>query len=239
MAIVDAGCWSVTTARRVTSAAIIATRRGVIPEPTPCISFGALRVDEAVGAEIVRLLQPLGVEAAVRAIADSEHQTAEKQRQIELALEQARYEAARARRQYDAVDPDNRLVAGELERRWNAAPCNCRYAGEGAGDPGPDCARQLLSTEERGRLLKLGTDLEAAWHHPAATAITRKRIIRVVLREVIARVEGEQIQLLLHWQGGDHTRLTVRKNRRGQTRWVVEPETVEPLIRTLCAVNAR
>jgi Recombinase zinc beta ribbon domain len=91
------------------------------PGGPPCISFGALRVDEAVGAEVVRLLQPLGVEAAIRAIADSERQTAEKQRQIELALEQARYEAARARRQYDAVDPDNRLVAGELERRWNAA----------------------------------------------------------------------------------------------------------------------
>jgi len=90
-----------------------------------------------------------------------------------------------------------------------------------------------LSAEERQRLLHLGADLEAAWHHPAATAITRKRIIRIVLREVVARVEGEQIQLLLHWQGGDHTRLTVRKNRRGQTRWAVEPETVD-LIRT-CA----
>ena len=73
------------------------------------------------GAEIVRLLQPLGVDAAVRAITDCEHQAGEKQRQLELALEQARYETARARRQYDAVDPDNRLVAGELERRWNAA----------------------------------------------------------------------------------------------------------------------
>jgi hypothetical protein len=51
----------------------------------------------------------------------------------------------------------------------------------------------------------------SAWSHPSATAVTRKRIIRVVLREVVARVEGEQIHLLLHWQGGDHTRLTVRK----------------------------
>jgi DNA invertase Pin-like site-specific DNA recombinase len=202
------------------------------PGAPPCISFGALRVDEAVGAEIVRLLQPLGVEAAVRAIADSEHQTAEKQRQIELALEQARYEAARARRQYDAVDPDNRLVAGELERRWNAALATVDTL-EKELETLVRLRPTALSTEERGRLLKLGTDLEAAWHHPAATAITRKRIIRVVLREVIARVEGEQIQLLLHWQGGDHTRLTVRKNRRGQTRWVVEPETVD-LIRT-CA----
>jgi hypothetical protein len=75
-------------------------------EPAPCISFGALRVDEAVGAAIVRLLQPLGVvEAAIQAITQCEHQSGEKQRQVELALEQARYEATRARRQYDTVDP--------------------------------------------------------------------------------------------------------------------------------------
>ena len=202
------------------------------PGADPCISFGALRVDEAVGAEIVRLLQPLGVEAAVHAITECEHQSGEKQRQLDLALEQARYEAARARRQYDTVDPDNRLVAGELERRWNTALAAVRALEEEL----EALLRQrpaALSAEERQRLLQMGGDLEAAWHHPAANAVTRKRIIRVVLREVVARVEDDQIQLLLHWQGGDHTRLTVRKNRRGQTRWSVEPETME-LIRA-CA----
>src|SRR6202049_2334142 len=202
------------------------------PGAAPCISFGALRVDEAVGAEIVRLLQPLGVEAAVRGITDSEHQSDGKQRQIELALEQARYDAARARRQYDAVDPDNRLVIGELERRWNAVLVNVAALEEEL----EALVRRrpaALSAEERPRLLQMGADLEAAWHHPAANAVTRKRILRVVLREVVARVEDDQIQLLLHWQSGDHTRLTVRKNRRGQTRWSVEPETME-LIRA-CA----
>ncbi|RWD59899.1 MAG: recombinase family protein [Mesorhizobium sp.] len=202
------------------------------PDGDPYISFGALRVDEAVGAEIVRLLQPLGVEAAIQAIAQREHQSGEKQRQIELALEQARYEAIRARRQYDMVDPENRLVAHELERRWNGALAAVRALEEEL----EALVRQrpaALSAEECQRLLQMGADLEAAWHHPAATAVTRKRIIRVVLREVVAHVEGDQIHLLLHWQGGDHTRLTVRKNRRGQTRWSVEPETVE-LIRA-CA----
>ncbi len=202
------------------------------PGADPCISFGALRVDEAVGAEIVRLLQPLGVEAAVHAITECEHQSGEKQRQLELALEQARYEVVRARRQYDTVDPDNRLVAGELERRWNAALAAVRALEEEL----EALLRQrpaALSAEERQRLLQMGADLEAAWHHPAANAVTRKRIVRVVLREVVARVEDDQIQLLVHWQGGDHTRLTVRKNRRGQTRWSVEPETME-LIRA-CA----
>jgi hypothetical protein len=189
-------------------------------------------VDEAVEAEILRFLQPLGVEAAIRAITDSDRQAGEKQRQVELALEQARYEAARARRQYDAVDPDNRLVASELERRWNAALVTLRRLEEEL----QELARQrpaALSAEERQRVLQMGADLEAAWHHPAATAGTRKRIVRAVLHEVVARVEDDQIQLLLHWQGGDHTRLTVRKNRRGQTRWSVEPETIE-LIRA-CA----
>ena len=202
------------------------------PAAAPCISFGALRVDQAVGAEIVRLLQPLGIDAAVRAITDCEHQAGEKQRQLELALEQARYEAARARRQYDAVDPDNRLVAGELERRWDAALA----AVEVLEKELETLVRQrpaALDAEERQRLLQMGADLEAAWHHPAATAVTRKRLIRAVMREVVARVEDDQVQLLLHWQGGDHTRLTVRKNRRGQTRWAVEPEMVD-LIRT-CA----
>jgi excisionase family DNA binding protein len=202
------------------------------PAVAPCISFGALRVDQAVGVEIVRLLQPLGVEAAVRAITDCEYQAGEKQRQLELALEQARFEAARARRQYDAVDPDNRLVAGELERRWNAA----LTAVDTLEKELEAVVRQrpaALNAEERQRLLQMGADLEAAWHHPAATAATRKRIIRAVLREVMARVEDDQIQLLLHWQGGDHTRLTVKKNRRGQTRWTVEPETID-LIRA-CA----
>jgi hypothetical protein len=178
------------------------------------------------------LLQPLGVEAAVRAITDCEHQAGEKQRQLELAPEQARFEAARARRQYDAVDPDNRLVAGELERRWNAALA----AVERLENELEAVVRQrpaALNAKERQRLLQMGADLEGAWHHPAATAATRKRIIRAVLREVVARVEDDQVQLLLHWQGGDHTRLTVRKNRRGQTRWTVEPETLD-LIRA-CA----
>jgi len=105
------------------------------PGVDPCISFGALRVDEAVGTEIVRLLQPLGVEAAIHAITQCEHQSGEKQRQIELALEQARYEATRARRQYDTVDPDNRLVAGELERRWSG-PRGRRDARERTGRAG-------------------------------------------------------------------------------------------------------
>jgi hypothetical protein len=77
-----------------------------------------LRVDAAVSAELLRVLAPLGIEAALHAIDARAADNSEVHRQAELALTQARYEAGLARRQYDAVDPDNRLVASELERRW-------------------------------------------------------------------------------------------------------------------------
>ena len=75
---------------------------------TKCIAFGNMRIDAAVSAEVMLQIAPLGLDAAPQAIADRERAGAERLQQIELALEQARYEAARAHRQYDAVDPENR-----------------------------------------------------------------------------------------------------------------------------------
>lgn len=76
-----------------------------------------IRVDAAVAGEALRLLAPLGIEAALQAIEARADRAGETRRQVELALTQARYEAGLAQRQYDAVHPDNRLVASELERR--------------------------------------------------------------------------------------------------------------------------
>ena len=105
------------------------------------------------------------------------------------------------------------------------------YTGRGAGGADPSAAGGL---ERRGAPASVanGADLEAAWHHPTANAVTRKRIIRVVLREVVARVEDDQIQLLLHCRRRSHPPHG-EKEPKGQTRWSVEPETME-LIRA-CA----
>ena len=78
-----------------------------------------MRVDRVVAQEVLDRLQPLGIEAALTAMEAQDEQRSDKRQHIENAIQQAQYEAARARKQYDAVDPDNRLVAGELERRWN------------------------------------------------------------------------------------------------------------------------
>ena len=196
-----------------------------------CISFGGLRADQAVATEVLRVLRPLGIDAAVKALEAQTTEMSAARRQLELALAQARYETAHARRQYDSVDPANRLVAGELERRWNEAlEAVHRIESEIAA---LDAKRPLpLSEKEREHLMQLGADLERAWSHPAASAATRKRILRAALHEIIARIENGFIEMVLHWQGGDHTALKLKMNTVGKHRWTV-PEDTLTLVREL------
>lgn len=199
--------------------------------PQKCISFGSLRVDQAVAAEVLKMLSPVGMQAALRAIeqrADDDHA---KRRQLELALEQARFEAARAQRQFDAVDPGNRLVAAELERRWNErlAQVSQRQAELEVLDTQ---ASTNLTPQQRDALLALGADLPRVWDHPLASSELRKRILRTMIKEIVARVADARIELVIHWQGGDHTELSVAKNRIGQHRWTTDVE-VQALITQL------
>src|SRR5207237_6488667 len=76
-----------------------------------------------------------------------------------------------------------------------------------------------LGEKERRQLLQLGADLELAWSHPAATAATRKRILRTALHEIVVRIEGSFIEMVLHWQGGDHTPLQLKINGGCKQRW--------------------
>ena len=190
-----------------------------------CISFGGLRVDQAVGKAVLQVLGPLGMEASLRALEEREDLSADLLRQAELALEAARFEERRAHRQYDAVDPENRLVASELERRWNESLTVVRQREQAVADQGARSAASALSTEDREAFLALGRDLERAWSHERTSAESRKRIVRAVLVEIVVSIDGNRIQLRLHWQGGDHTELTVRKNRSGRHRWTTDADT--------------
>jgi hypothetical protein len=154
-----------------------------------CISFVHTDVDTAVSAEVLRVISPLATEAALAAVADRERVGSDRLAQLELALEQARFEAARAGRQYNAVDPENRIVAAELERRWNDR------LGEAARlEDEIRSARQAqpaagISESERAALMELADDLPRAWDHPAATAETRKKILRAVFEETVVHIE--------------------------------------------------
>jgi DNA invertase Pin-like site-specific DNA recombinase len=200
-----------------------------------CIAFGGLRADQRVAEEVLRRLQPLGVRAALTAIDQQAQLGDERVRQKELALEQACFEVARARRQYDAVDPDNRLVAAELERRWNEI---LKRQSEIEQELAALREQQLtrLSEAAQERLVQLGEDLPALWNHPQSPPELKKRILRAVVHEIVVRREGDKISMLLHWHGGDHTSTEFITTKTGKHRWSTSADMIT-LARELARVQ--
>ena len=149
---------------------------------------------------------------------------AQKRRQLELELERARFEAGRCRRQYDAAEPENRLVARTLERRWNEALEKVAELEQALAqlDPAPD----VLSKKEEDELRELAWDLPALWHNGAAPFDLKKRIVRAIIKEIVVYVEPRQLRILVHWQGGQHTELNLRKRKAGEHRWKTADSTV-------------
>jgi hypothetical protein len=182
-------------------------------------------VDLAVANEVLERVQPLGIEAALTAMKNLERKQSEKRLQLENALEQARFEAARAYRQYDPSDPENRLVTAELERRWNERLVSVRALEDDISRLNSDEKPAIASTD-RERLLLLGEDLNRAWSNPEVASETRTKIVRLLIAEIVVDVTESTIVLIIHWQGGDHTRLEIKKNRAGQTRWSTNDDVI-------------
>jgi len=204
-------------------------------ETTCCIMFGGLRADRLVSEQVLQAIQPLGMQAVLQAIENMQGNSDERLHLKQLALEQARYEVVHAQRQYNAVDCTNRLVAAELERRWN----NALQAQEQLEEELIVLKREQpspLSATIKEELLALSEDLPQLWNHPDSSPTFKKRILRAVLKEIIARSEGDIIHFVLHWQGGDHTEVQFQKVRTGQHRYVTDTDTVE-LIRSLAKIQ--
>ncbi len=200
-----------------------------------CIMFGGLRADRLVSEQLIRSLSPLAIEAAIEAIETLQGANDERMQQKSLALEHACYEVTRARRQYDAVDPANRLVAAELERRWNQA-----MAAEAQIEAELMTLQQgrelpLTDTQKRD-LLSLAQDLPRLWDDPQGSPEHKKRLLRIALKEIVATCEGETIRLVMHWQGGDHTQVEFEKIRAGRHRFVTDDDLVE-IVRGLARIE--
>jgi hypothetical protein len=200
--------------------------RGYLDQGEPkCLSFGGLPVDRTVEREVLRVVRPAAVEAAMQA-----HQEMAARRNAAVAaleddLTAARYAAQRAQRQYDAAEPENRLVADELERRWNRA------------------LEQVREFEQRIERLKqeepeiaaarweefagLADELETVWADPEVGARLKKRIVRTLMKEVVVDLDAErsEVVLTIHWQGGVHTELRVPRRRRGSAAGAA-PDTI-------------
>ncbi|HUG23641.1 helix-turn-helix domain-containing protein [Piscinibacter sp.] len=188
--------------------------------------FGGLGADRLVAEQVLRCLEPLGLQAALQAIEGLQGVEEERLAQKRLALQRARYEVSRAQRQYDTVDPTNRVVAGSLEKRWNdALAVQARLEDEVA-----ELLRQrpdVLSEETKEAVLALAEDLPRLWEHPETSPDVRKRILRTAIKEIVVTSEGDSVRFIVHWQGGDHTELQLKKTPTGRHSRVTSVETIE------------
>jgi DNA invertase Pin-like site-specific DNA recombinase len=186
-------------------------------EDTICQSMTAHPVEGAVVQAFLEAVSPLGVEVAVRVLDQAEQQLAAQRRQAELQLEQARYEARLAQRKYDAVDPDNRLVAGELERRWNEQLTRVAEL-ERAYAKAEQEARWTLTPEERAATQTLAQDLAAIWQAETTTQAERKQLLRLAIESV--QLDGVSrpgwIEIQMRWRSGVVTRLEVKRRQPGE-----------------------
>jgi Recombinase zinc beta ribbon domain len=199
-----------------------------------CISFGGLRIDEAVANEVLGTISGNAVEAALEAVEQIHYQRQEQRQSFELELEQARYEARLAARRYEAVDPDQRLVAAELEARWNAALQKVRELEYKLQEFDLGIKSALIPNKEI--LLSLAQDLPAVWNSPSTDMRLKQRIVHILIQEIVADVDEEsrEVILLIHWAGGRHSELRVKKYDIGRHRWCTSIEAIE-VIRKMAA----
>jgi len=178
-----------------------------------CLSFGGGKVDRRFSAELLRVLSPLGIEASLRATQELKSEYDERVQARRLELEQLNYEVQRAFEQYDQVDPRNRLVAAELERRWNAKldeQARVRTALTAL-----EVERQPVTPEVEAELRQLGRCFASVWNDPACPAELKKKVAHLLVEEVTVALDQDAATLIfvVHWKGGCHTKLEAPKPR--------------------------
>lgn len=200
-----------------------------------CQSFGVKRLERAVAQLVLTALEPVGVEAmlaAVEAYSDAAGAEREHWRQ---RLARARYEVDLARRQYELVDPANRLVASELERRWEKALQELAAVENEAAARAKALDRPLTAID-REHLHRYASDLPRLWHEPSTRHQDRKRIVRCLVENVVISkvADSANLEAAVHWVGGEVTRIEVANGRTGARCHIATPELLQ-LIRDLAA----
>lgn len=197
-----------------------------------CVGVGGVRVDRAVAAQIMEAVSGYAVEAALKAHEQVIQSDTDVRKSLERELEQARYEASLAARRHAAVDPDKRLVARELEARWNTAlgqvaEIETKFAQL-------DAAVTTRPKIDQAALLSLAHDLPAAWNAPSTTMSTKQRLMRILIQEIVIdqKEDDREVVLTIHWTGGRHTEIHVARVRSGRYPEDRHPSPVE-VIRNL------
>jgi len=177
-----------------------------------CQSLAGQALDDFITEQVLAALQPAALEISLKALEDLESEREQLHRHWQQRLERAHYQAGRAYRQFNAVEPENRLVARTLEQQWEAAltaegELQAEYARFAAEQPA------TLSAAEREAIRRLAYDIPALWHAPTTMAADRQAIIRQLVTRVVVTVQGEseRVDVQVHWIGGHDTQATLTR----------------------------
>src|SRR6266446_4769630 len=186
-------------------------RRESLGTSKECLNLRCDLLDAAIAEEVLKALQPAELELALAAMQELESRDQTILRQWQMRLERAEYEAALAERRYHEVDPSQRLVAATLERRWNDALLQLDDLKKQAAEFQRQEAR-VATPEQKAKVLALARDLPRLWHAPTTQAKDRKRMLRLLIKDITVEKPFNQKQLLVHirWQGGACTDVTVQ-----------------------------
>jgi DNA invertase Pin-like site-specific DNA recombinase len=198
-----------------------------------CLSVGGLRIDEAVTRVFLDALQPARFAATLAAAERVESDREAALKHWRLDVERAAFAANRAERRYQAVDPDNRLVARSLEREWEKSLKELEAARLELAQREREQPR-LLKPEERDHLLTLGPDLIAVWQAQTTTSRDRKELLRTLIDDITLTVDRDrkEASLVLRWKGGQLSHLELDLPRTRAAPVQTDEETVA-LVRRL------
>jgi DNA invertase Pin-like site-specific DNA recombinase len=178
-----------------------------------CIGIGGVAIDQAVAMQVLEAVSDRAVEAAIFAAEQVDRSKQDVAAALERDLEGTRYDASLAARRYELVDPAKRHVARELEARWNAALERVHELENKLTN-----ARSTASARprvDRALLLKLAADLPSAWNAPTTDVRSKQRLVHILIKEIILDLDENthEAVLLIHWTGGRHSELRVRRRR--------------------------
>jgi excisionase family DNA binding protein len=178
-----------------------------------CMTFGGPRVDAAIARELLQVVEPMAIEAAFEAERMHREQQEDQQRILDMEMQQARYEASLAERRYAACDPDNRLIAAQLEKNWEAALRRVRDL-----ETRQPAERPSDVKVDPSAFTNLADNLSAAWNAPGVTMRARQQLLRTLITEIVVDVDDDarDVVLTIHWRGGQHSVLRVHKPQTGE-----------------------
>jgi len=199
-----------------------------------CISFHGNHVEAAVEAQVLSAVEGDAIDAAIEAAKRSAEKRTEQREALSLELEQTRYEAHLAGRRHEKVDPEQRLVAAELEARWNVTLE--RVAAIEARLRDFDVTGEVSLRVDENELRALASQLPNVWRDDATDMRLKQRIVRILIREIIVDVDdrAKEVVLVIHWDGGRHTELRLPTTPRGRTRRCTDEDSIA-LVRRMAA----